>query len=344
MNDRAVILLEKYDVEVLGTRKGRGAILCDTDKGCLIFKEYSGSENRIRLQDRLLKHIAECGKLSVESILPTKEGELLVKDNDGVNYVLKTYREGRECNIYDKAECMEAVRLLAGLHECMQLSDCMDQPSEMSTDTEQSAYLVQPVIFSPGKEYEKRNRELKRVRKYLQQRSQKTWFEISLLNAYPMFLEQALVMTAEWSRYLEEWNESVPEISSQTYCHGDYQYHNIINTQGNWFLMNFEKCMADDPIRDLYLLMRKLLEKSNWSIPLGKEILETYESVRPISAISRIDLYYRLAYPEKFWKIVNFYYNSGKAWIPGRNQEKLDKIIAQEPEKQKFLEEVFRTV
>ena len=37
-------------------------------------------------------------------------------------------------------------------------------------------------------------------------------------------------------------------------------------------------------------------------------------------------------------KLVNFYYNSGKAWIPGRNLEKLEKLLAQEEEKVKFLE------
>ena len=41
---------------------------------------------------------------------------------------------------------------------------------------------------------------------------------------------------------------------------------------------------------------------------------------------------------------MNFYYNSGKAWIPGRNQEKLEKLVSQEKEKQHFLEEVFRSV
>ena len=45
----------------------------------------------------------------------------------------------------------------------------------------------------------------------------------------------------------------------------------------------------------------------------------------------------RLIYPEKFWKIVNFYYNSGKAWIPGKNLEKLQKLVDQEKKKQEFL-------
>ena len=88
--------------------------------------------------------------------------------------------------------------------------------------------------------------------------------------------------------------------------------------------------------------MRKLLEKSSWSVSLGQELLAAYQEERPISDESRMDLYYRLAYPEKFWKIVNFYYNSGKAWIPERNREKLEKLVVQEKEKQIFLDEIFQ--
>ena len=129
-----------------------------------------------------------------------------------------------------------------------------------------------------------------------------------------------------------------------SFCHGDYQYHNILQGGSGWLLVNFEKYIRDNPVRDLYLLLRKLLEKENWSVSLGAELLEAYEKERPVSAHSRIDLYYRLAYPEKFWKIANFYYNSGKAWIPGKNQEKLERVIAQEQEKQHFLDEVFRDI
>ena len=100
----------------------------------------------------------------------------------------------------------------------------------------------------------------------------------------------------------------------------------------------------DDGIRDLCFFMRKLLEKNDWSPALGDGLLEAYGSIRPISARSFVELYYRLAYPEKFWKIANFYYNSGKAWIPERNQEKLEILAAQEKAKQEFLEKVFRTL
>ena len=72
MNDRAVELLEQYEIEVLRTRKGRGAIVCDTNQGCLIFREYSGSQERIELQNRLLKQITDAGTVKVEVIIPSK--------------------------------------------------------------------------------------------------------------------------------------------------------------------------------------------------------------------------------------------------------------------------------
>ena len=410
MNDRAVSLLEQYEIEVTGTRKGRGAILCDTDKGTLIFKEYTGNPERLAVQDRLLRTIAKRGLVEAESLIPTKEGAFFVKDGDGVAYLLKTFREGRECNVKDAEECAMAVRLLAKLHLCIQ--DGLEEGPAMVLDEDgakeqenaglpafdgeengakeqenaglpafdgeengakeqENAELpafdgeengakeqknaglpafdgeengakeqknAELPAFEVAAEYEKRNRELRRIRKYLLGRSQKTWFEISLLGCFDAFYEQAKEATEGWLSY----EAAAKRENRASYCHGDYQYHNIILDAKNWFLINFERCVRDDPVRDLHLLMRKLLEKSNWSISLGEKLLREYEKVRPLSAISRIDLYYRLSYPEKFWKIANFYYNSGKAWIPGKNLEKLEKLMAQEKEKKEFMEAVFR--
>ncbi len=346
MNDRAVNLLEQYEVEVLKTRKGRGAILCETSRGCLIFKEYTGNEERLAAQNRLLLYLQQFDDIQVERIIPNREGELYVRDHDGVRYLLKTYAEGRECNINDRAECLESARLLAKLHSYMEFERAEDLPEVNCPVGELAGGRS---FFSPGMEYEKRNRELKKVRRYLKQRSQKTWFEICLQQNFDFFMEQAFALSGEWAEYenaRRERDRKEPdgEKPKITYCHGDYQYHNLLRTAAGWFVINFEKCVQDDPVRDLYLLMRKLLEKSNWSVALGRDLMEAYEERRPLSALSRIDLYYRLAYPEKFWKIANFYYNSGKAWIPGRNLEKLERIVEQEQEKQLFLDTLFRRI
>ena len=148
MNDRAVELLEQYDIEVIRTRKGRGAIVCDTADGCLIFKEYSGNDRHAELQNKLLQRIAAGGKVRTESIIPAREGGLLVRDGDGTAYILKTWQDGRECSISERSECVQAVKLLAKLHECMELP--VEEAGEF-------------FAFSPEKEYEKHNREILRL-------------------------------------------------------------------------------------------------------------------------------------------------------------------------------------
>ena len=42
MNDKAVNVLEQYDMTVNRTFKGRGTIICDTDQGMRVLKEYRG--------------------------------------------------------------------------------------------------------------------------------------------------------------------------------------------------------------------------------------------------------------------------------------------------------------
>ena len=326
MNDRAVSLFDHYDIEVNRTWKGRGAILCESDKGLLILKEYNNPANKVFFQDMLLNHIKQAGFPLAEMILKTKENELLVYDQDRVPYIVKTYFEGRECNHKEPEECRQAISLLARFHTCSDLSG-----QEMSE--------LMPA-FHMENEYEKHNKELKKVRRFLRGKSQKTAFEIYLIEHYDYFFDIALQVTEEM-RYdinnIEDDRREFPVV-----CHGDYQYHNIIQTSSGMALVNFEKCIRDNPVRDLYLFMRKLLEKNNWSKSLGDTLLNIYDKERTLSDSDYMQLYYRFAYPEKFWKIVNFYYNSGKAWIPGRNLEKLTKLLEQEKEKLDFLEEVFK--
>lgn len=327
VNDRAVSLFDDYEIEISRTWKGRGAILCESDQGIFILKEYNGPIHKIHFQNALLKHIKESGFPLVESILKTKEGELIVYDQDRIPYIVKSYFEGRECNNREVEECRQAVRMLARLHN--------------NSDLSQWDGLSSQPVFHIDKEYEKHNKELKKVRRFLREKSQKTSFEIYLMEHYDYFFDIALQVTGQM-RYDICGGQTDRLEEFPIVCHGDYQYHNIIQTSEGMALINFEKCVRDHPVRDLYLFMRKLLEKNNWSQTLADTLLASYDGERTLSKKDYMQLYYRFAYPEKFWKIVNFYYNSGKAWIPGRNMEKLEKLLAQEKAKQDFLKSMWK--
>lgn len=322
MNDRTVNIFDNYEIEILRTARGRGAILGETENGWLILKEYSGPVSRLPLQEQLLAAIQEKGFPGVEQLKRNKEGELVTYDQDRVPYIVKTWFEGRECNLRDVKECQNAVKTLGRLHRVMELpglaEDCTLPP------------------FCLENEYARHNRELKKVRRYLREKGQKTDFERYLLHNYDFFYEKALEAADSLMK------EGLPAVAGAGFCHGDFQHHNILCRPEGFAVINFEKYMLDYPVRDLYLFLRKLLEKNNWSPSLGLSIITAYDTQNPLTGEDRRQLYYRFAYPEKFWKIVNFYYNSGKAWIPGRNREKLESLLRQEKEKNIFMESVLR--
>ena len=253
--------------------------------------------------------------------MPTKEGELIVTDFDRTNYFLKTYFEGRECNINDEAERKEAVQFLAQIHKVLAV------PEDVQ-------FYPKANIVS---EFEKHNREMKKVKRFLRDKSQKNGFEIYLMQNFDIFYEKALVVTANLTEYLTDLEKEYLE-TKKPVCHGDFQYHNLLKTDKGFALINFEKSVVDYQIRDLYYFLRKLLEKNNWSVQLGEELIYAYNENLPLGAYDMIQLYYRFAYPEKFWKIVNFYYNNSKAWIPDKTCEKLGKLIQAEETRQVFLE------
>lgn len=94
-------------------------------------------------------------------------------------------------------------------------------------------------------------------------------------------------------------------------------------------------------VSDLANFMRKMLEKNSWNMGLGMDFVKAYDTVRRLSEKELRYLYLYLAYPEKYWKIANHYYNAHKAWISGRNIEKLNRFIAQEEERARFLDMLY---
>ena len=86
--------------------------------------------------------------------------------------------------------------------------------------------------------------------------------------------------------------------------------------------------------------MRKVMEKHGWDGDLGITMLDSYERVRPMDKQERKCLYYMFLFPEKYWKQLNFYYNAGKAWIPVRSIEKLQKLEEQQTARNLFLEAI----
>ena len=61
VNEKDLVILEQYDLHVQSTRRGRGSFLCDTDRGLVQVTEFSGSQERLFFQNRVLFFLTERG-------------------------------------------------------------------------------------------------------------------------------------------------------------------------------------------------------------------------------------------------------------------------------------------
>lgn len=326
MNDRAVSILDNYDFAVSRTYKVRGAFVCETDCGLKILKEYQAPVSKLGLMDVLLKEIPAVAGVCVDTLVADKEGKFISYDREGMGYVVKNYFEGRECEPKTLEDLKAAMRSLGLLHEVLFYPE-ENMPEGLHR-------------FDLEEDIARQNRGLKKIRSFIRSRGRKTEFELQLLDAYNIFLEQAL-KTGE-RIVAEDFGGLYREIETKRrFAHGDFQYHNILFGKDKSAIINFEKCQWDSRVRDVALFLRKTLEKADWDIELGSALLAEYEGVAPLSDAERRQLFYRLAYPEKFRKIANFYYNSNKAFLSAQYMSKLQNIICLESYKNRFLRKVF---
>lgn len=327
MADQALSTLEQYDLEIKGVRKGRGSWIVNCREGDFMLKEYNGGEAKALQQKALTDKIRQETGVLVQEIVLNKEGMLLTKDSEERTYTLQTFMEGRECNVKERSECEAAIQTMARMHKGMFLTEAGGN--------------AETVPYSLKKEFAKRNTELRRIRRYLKEKRQKNDFERFLHKSLPVFFEKALEVEESWEGYEKLCRGKGTDLPL---CHGDYQHHNVWMDYDEIMILQFEKYLPDLPCRDLYLFLRKLLEKNNWDSTIGKEMLDIYEKERPLPYIEQISMIYRFAYPEKFWKIANYYFNSKKSFIPEKSMEKLEKLLEQETEKETFINNVLRAI
>ena len=322
MYNRVNQVLEQYPFVVNQTHKGRSALILETDQGLKILKEYNGSEGRADFLYKILTFLVENGQKRVDRIVKTKEEHTVAVDTDETVYMVRDWYEGRECDTKNRDDIQKAVRQLAGLHNILR-----------SYGEEAPEFLKAPsdLLFT---EYEKHIRELKKVKNYVVGKKKKNDFEMEFARHCDYFLDQAAEVTARQQTELARGDETD---GIRGMCHGDFNHHNVIFAREGISILNYEKVVFDVQVADLGNFMRKIMEKHNWNLALGMDMLDIYGKLRPLGQVELRQLYFRLAFPEKFWKISNHYYNTSKAWVCGRDQEKLVRVVEQEEAKERFL-------
>ena len=152
MYDYGLSTLTQYGIEVKSSSRTRGALVCRTEQGILLLREFHGSEKKLLFQQEVLKKLSQEGCL-VDTFIENQEGSLVTRDKDNIPYTLQNWYEGRECDTKSREDIIRSVQILARVHKFMNM------PVE-------KAYMAR----SLADEYARHNQEIRKIRKFIRQK------------------------------------------------------------------------------------------------------------------------------------------------------------------------------
>lgn len=329
MNEKALQILEQYDLEVLRSYGGRGGIMLETKDGLKMIKEFAGSRAKLPLEQRVLGILAERGVCAVDQVQANKEGELVTIGDYETPYIIKDWPPGRECDPKNEEELLKSMRLLARVHRELR--------GVLRTEGAERRRILGA---DRSEELEKHNREMKRARNFIRTRQKKGEFEL-------LYLQCAETIFQNGADALELLKASGSEklyqqaVDGEHLCHGEYVHHNILLQRQETALVNFSRFEINVQMNDVSQFLRKIMEKHNWNGGLAERMLTAYERERSLSGEERAYLAASLCYPEKAWKLVHHYYHTNKAWVPEKSAEKLQVFLAQNERRKKMVKELW---
>lgn len=324
MNEKSLTILEQYDIEVKGTYRIKGTYGCDTISDRLILQEYNNSEEKMQNLDCMYQCLLK-KNIATDYAIKNKEGNFVSISVDRNSYILKKWYIYKECDITNKENVISAARTLATFHNAT--SNTVNIWGDLKG-------------FHPGENFlnvfKRHNQEIIKIRNYIKKRKNKTVFELVLQNEMDYFYLQGIeaLEQLQGKKYITYYENA---LKNKSICHGNYTHHNLILGEEDVAIINFRKVCFDLQLRDFYDFLRKVMEKNNWDLELAEKVITTYSEIRELTETDLAILKAMFSYPEKFWKIVNYYFNTNKAWTSEKNEEKLKQFQNQEQKRWAFI-------
>lgn len=314
-------IVQCFGLDVRNIYPYKDAYVAVTDSGKKLVKRLLYSPERLKFVHGAKEHLAENGFAGVDRYLVTLSGEPGFCCN-GCWYVMTDFIDGRESCFDDDEDVKTAAVALAALHRA---SAGYGAP-EGSKMRDELGKL--PTYFS------RRLNDIKKMKK--QARKGKSRFDHVFLKYADHFIsmgENALHRLAE-SAYNELADRTRRE---RSFCHHDYTHHNILLDGDKVTVTNFDYCCYELRAYDVANLIRRKMRRSGWDISKAELITGTYSKISPLCCEELEVMRIMLEFPQKFWRVVNRYYNSRRSWSEKIYMGRLEEVIVEMEPLEAFL-------
>ena len=322
MKEIAEKIRDNFNIDVSNISPFRDNYIIYSNSKKILLKKVLMSPERICFIHNAKKHLMKNNFQCLDEYLLSKNDEPYIKINNTL-YTLTPIIDGIEINFEKSDDVINSSYLLANFHK-------FSRGFFLPENT-----FVKDELGKLPSVYKKRLNEIKKVKKIAS--STKTKFDYLLLEYIDYFfnLGTKVIDKLEKSNYMDLVHKTKKEGS---FCHHEFTHNNIINNNGIYFLINFEFCCYELKIYDLCNLIKRKLRKCNWDIKEAKKILDFYQEKIPLSNDEFYIMKLMIMFPQKFWRVINSYYNSKKNLSEKIYITKLNNVINEITPIEDFLE------
>lgn len=320
MHDIYKELTERYNIDIKNMVPFKDSFILHTSEGKKLLKKNSVSPERIYFIHGAKEHLYANNFKNIDRYLCTNKGEPYSIIN-GVIYTVTDLFEGQEFRFDDRNDVIDAARLLASFHKASKgyfpQSSCKDDLGKL------------PVFFL------KRLDEIKKLKKIAEkERNRFDYLFLEHFNYYYRLGEDTIHLLTS-----SNYHQLVALTRAEgSFCHHDFTYHNMIHSGDKVYLINFEFCCFELKVYDIANFLRRKMRKCNWDIQEAKVIIQEYKKVEDISEDEFLIMRIILQFPQKFWRVINKYYNSRRSWSEKGYVVKLEEVVDEIPYHRNFME------
>jgi len=304
-------LAQCFGIDVKSIYPYKDAYVAVTSAGKKLVKRVMFSPERLKFVHGAKEHLVNNGFTGVDRYIVTQTGEPGFWCGDFL-YVMTDYIEGRESCFDDDEDLGKAAEALAAMHR----ASAGYVPPEGSRARDDLGRL--PAYFS------KRLNDIRKMRK--QARKGKSRFD-------HLFLQYADYFIGMGENAMERLSSSSYDAlvdrtrNERTFCHHDYTHHNILLDGRRVTITNFDYCCFELRAYDIANLIRRKMRRCSWDISKAELIAEAYNKISPLCREEFEIVGIMLEFPQKFWRVVNRYYNSRRSWSEKVFMGRLEEVI-----------------
>lgn len=305
----------------------KGVYLIKTNKGNKCLKKVNYGVQKLMYIYKAKEHIINMGFDRIDRNNITPQGVPHAFVNDDI-YVVTNWINGRECDFKKEEELRKASKTLGMFHLAAR------------DFTPDDGVMVRCDIGRLPNTFEKRLSTLNKMRDIARKNKRKTEFDMLYLSNVDFYIKLAQKTIRSFN--FECYNKVCEDaLRGKVICHHDYTYHNILfDEKEDVHVIDFDYCKWEIQVYDISTLMVKALKRLDWEIDKGKLILESYNSIKPLTLDEVSILKSLLSFPQRFWRLANRYYYKEAGWNETTFIKKIKEIIDEKEKYMNFIDNI----